>query len=184
MNIIENSRIFFTKKMNSINFFIDSTNLNSYILISLPVTIERQPFGFQLLFDLNSDEYDSNSNFGKGIFLSNKLLFEDDIKENQSFYTTNLLGKKKCFQICDSNNNNFVCHATGEQLIVGSSLLLFINKEGTKVTYNKKTGQVKKFTSNTNGCYELKSSSNALFRYANDNCSVEFISTTLLQVHF
>ena len=178
MNIIENSRIFFTKKMNSINFFIDSTNLNSYILISLPVTIEKQPFGFQLLFDLNSDEYDSNSNFGKGIFLSNKLLFEDDIKENQSFYTTNLLGKKKCFQICDSNNNSFVCHATGEQLIVGSSLLLFINKEGTRVTYNKKTGQVKKFTSNTNGCYELKSSTNALFRYANDNCSVEFISTT------
>lgn len=178
MDTINNGKKFFSKKINSISYFIDSSNLNSFVLISLPATIEKKPFNLQLFFDLSKEEIDLNSNFGKGVFFSNKLFFEDFLKTNDCFYVTNLLGKKKKFIPDSSTENSLICQSTGEHLIVGSSLLLFINKDGTKVTYKKNTGLVEKLSSNSHGFYEYKTDKNIVFKYSNDNCSVEFVSNS------
>ena len=159
-----------------ITFYVNTKDLTSYLTIPLPQTVEKKPFGLQLFYNLNSEDVGQYANFGKGISFSYQHSFLDKSSEENSFYVTDVLGVKKTFVRENKTSSVYLNELNGEKLLVTSSEYILMDTNGTKITYKRKLQRLSKYETLNSFNFEHFTASGMLFKYSNDNCSVEFIS--------
>ena len=159
-----------------ITFYVNTKDLTSFLTIPLPQTVEKKPFGLQLFYNLNSEDVGQYANFGKGISFSYQHSFLDKSSEENSIYVTDVLGVKKTFVRENNTSSVYLNELSGEKLLVTSSEYILMDTNGTKITYKQKLQRLSKYETLNSFNFEHFTASRMLFKYSNDNCSVEFIS--------
>ena len=175
------SSIIFGKKylnsnIGSLSYSLNTKDLTSYLTIPLPQTVEKKPFGLQLFYNLNSEDVGQYANFGKGISFSYQHSFLDKSSEENSIYVTDVLGVKKTFVRENNTSSVYLNELSGEKLLVTSSEYILMDTNGTKITYKQKLQRLSKYETLNSFNFEHFTAPTMLFKYSNDNCSVEFIS--------
>ena len=174
------SSIIFGKKylnsnIGSLSYSLNTKDLTSYLTIPLPQTVEKKPFGLTLLYNLDSDRIDDSINLGKGGTFSHSLTFQD--VDDTQFNVIDCLGNKRVFIKNEDTPTIMICEQTGETLYDEIVDYKIVNQQGGYSLFESESFFLNQYLGNDGSYFVFRKVSKKVFRYTNNDCAMEFIST-------
>ena len=162
-------------KIGSLSYSLNTKNLTSYLTIPLPQTVGKKPFGLTLLYNLDSDRIDDSINLGKGGTFSHSLTFQD--VDDTQFNVIDCLGNKRVFIKNEDTPTTMICEQTGETLYDEIVDYKIVNQQGGYSLFESESFFLNQYLGNDGSYFVFRKVSKKVFRYTNNDCAMEFIST-------
>ena len=162
-------------KIGSLSYSLNTNDLTSYLTIPLPQTVGKKPFGLTLLYNLDSDRIDDSINLGKGGTFSHSLTFQD--VDDTQFNVIDCLGNKRVFIKNEDTPTIMICEQTGETLYDEIVDYKIVNQQGGYSLFESESFFLNQYLGNDGSYFVFRKVSKKVFRYTNNDCAMEFIST-------
>ncbi|CDD91877.1 rhs family protein [Coprobacillus sp. CAG:826] len=162
-------------KIGSLSYSLNTKDLTSYLTIPLPQTVGKKPFGLTLLYNLDSDRIDDSINLGKGGTFSHSLTFQD--VDDTQFNVIDCLGNKRVFIKNEDTPTIMICEQTGETLYDEIVDYKIVNQQGGYSLFESESFFLNQYLGNDGSYFVFRKVSKKVFRYTNNDCAMEFIST-------